>query len=111
MDLRSQIKLLRTRANLTQRALAEKSGISYSYVTKLEAEEGLNPTYETLKALSEVLDAPLVCSAAPTVQEAENQRKLDVVISLAYEAARLVAEVKASGVKTQNVTNTNKEVN
>lgn len=59
MTFQEHLKALRKKAGLTQRTLAEKSGVSYSYVTKLESGEADNPTYEILAALSAVLGAPL----------------------------------------------------
>lgn len=51
MELRDKLKQLRKQAGLTQMELAEKSGISYSYITKLENGVQRNPTYAILMAL------------------------------------------------------------
>lgn len=52
-DIAATIKALRKSAGLTQRELAEKSGVSYSYVTKLEGGYQDNPTVAVLKAIEE----------------------------------------------------------
>ena len=52
-DIGATIKALRKAAGLTQRELAEKSGVSYSYLTKLESGESDNPTVAVLKAIEE----------------------------------------------------------
>ena len=52
-DIAAAIKALRKAAGLTQRELAEKSGVSYSYVTKLEGGYQDNPTVAVLKAIEE----------------------------------------------------------
>ena len=54
-----KIKTLRVEKNLSQRALAEKCGISHSNLSKIEKGEG-NPGMETLIKLSEVLGAGLI---------------------------------------------------
>lgn len=59
MEFRDRLKALRKAAGLTQAELAEQSGVSYSYVSKLESGELRNPTYEVMTALSAVLKAPL----------------------------------------------------
>ena len=59
MEFKDRLKDIRQKAGMTQKELAERSGISYSYVTKLESGEAKNPTTETLSALSCILNAPL----------------------------------------------------
>lgn len=59
MEFRRRLKHLRKEAGLTQRELAKKSGISYSYITKLESDNAKNPTYETLERISMALNVPL----------------------------------------------------
>lgn len=59
MEFKEHLKKKRVEAKLTQKELARISGVSYSYVTKLESGELRNPTFEVLAALSEVLKAPL----------------------------------------------------
>ena len=54
-----RIKELRVEKNLSQRALAERCGISHSNLSKIEKGEG-NPGMETLIKLSEVLGAGLI---------------------------------------------------
>lgn len=59
MEFKDQLKSLRLKAGLTQRELAKRSGVSYSYLTKLESGVQINPTYEVLEAIGAVLKAPL----------------------------------------------------
>lgn len=59
MEFKDTLKTLRKQAGLTQKELCEKSGVSYSYLTKLESGVQTNPTYEVLAALGGVLGAPL----------------------------------------------------
>ena len=59
MEFRHQLKSLRKKAGLTQRELAKKSDVSYSYLTKLEGGFQANPTYETLERISMALNVPL----------------------------------------------------
>ena len=59
MDFKDYLKKKRKEAGITQKELAKRSGVSYSYLTKLEAGEQTNPTYEVLEALGKVLGGPL----------------------------------------------------
>lgn len=59
MEFKDKLKELRKKAGLTQKELAEKSGVSYSYITKLENGIQANPTYEMLEAIGTVLKAPI----------------------------------------------------
>ena len=59
MEFKDRLKELRKRAGLTQKELAEKSGVSYSYITKLENGFQTNPTYEMLDAIGTALNAPI----------------------------------------------------
>ena len=59
MEFKDRFKKIRKEVGITQRELAKQSGISYSYLTKLEAGEQTNPTYEVLEALGKVLGRPL----------------------------------------------------
>jgi len=74
MKFNERLKRLRIEAGLTQKELAIKSGVSYSYLTKLEGGFQDNPTTEILEALgnalgvhlgvifdfAEILDAPKI---------------------------------------------------
>lgn len=51
MDVSETIKSLRQDAGLTQQELAEKSGVSYSYLTKLESGAQTNPTINVLESI------------------------------------------------------------
>lgn len=59
MAFKDILKKQRRQAGLTQKELAIKSNVSYSYITKLESGEADNPTYEIIEVLSKVLNAPL----------------------------------------------------
>ena len=51
IDAVAEIKRLRKAAGLTQQELAERSGVSYSYLTKLESGAQVNPTLKVLTAM------------------------------------------------------------
>jgi transcriptional regulator with XRE-family HTH domain len=51
-------KIARKEAGISQRELAKRSGISYSYITKLKTGEADNPTRNVLNCLGKVLDSP-----------------------------------------------------
>ena len=55
MALNKNIKTYRKKSGLTQKALAEKAGLSFSMVSKLESGEQLNPSVETLNKLAGAL--------------------------------------------------------
>lgn len=55
MALNENIKKFRKEAGLTQKALASKSGLSFSMISKLECGDQLNPSFETIKKIADVL--------------------------------------------------------
>jgi transcriptional regulator with XRE-family HTH domain len=55
MPIKDKLKALRTRAGLTQQALAVKAGLSVSAVIHIEAGRIPDPRISTLKALAEAL--------------------------------------------------------
>jgi transcriptional regulator with XRE-family HTH domain len=55
MILSENIKKFRKDAGLTQKALASKSGLSFSMVSKLETGEQSNPSFETIRKIAVVL--------------------------------------------------------
>lgn len=59
-DLAKQIRRLRTNAGLTQRQLAEQSGLSPAYIGHLESGTRENPSIEGLEALATALHANLI---------------------------------------------------
>lgn len=59
MKFNERLKELRKAAGLTQAQLARLSGVSYSYLTKLEGGYQDNPTREILEAIGAVLNVPL----------------------------------------------------
>lgn len=56
MDLQKNLKVIRKKKKLSQRRLAEKSGVSYSMVCKLESGEQKNPSLDTLKKIASALE-------------------------------------------------------
>lgn len=72
MSLGENLKIYRKEARLTQKALAEKSGLSFSMVSKLENGEQTNPSYETMKKMADVLKiSPAELLASPLSIEAQ----------------------------------------
>lgn len=55
MALNENIKKFRKDAELTQKELARKSGLSFSMVSKLESGEQANPSFETIRKIADVL--------------------------------------------------------
>lgn len=55
MGLNENIRKFRKEAGLTQKALAGKSGLSFSMISKLESGEQTNPSFETLRRIADVL--------------------------------------------------------
>lgn len=51
-----KLKECRERANLTQDALAEKSGVARSTIARIEGHDTVSVTTETIKKLSDALD-------------------------------------------------------
>lgn len=54
------LRKLRTEQNLTQEELAQRSGLDYKYLQKLEGHNPSSPTLSTLEKLANGLDIPLV---------------------------------------------------
>lgn len=71
MTLNENIKKFRKQAGLTQRALAGKSGLSFSMISKLESGEQTNPSFKTLRKISGVLNVSPgeLVSTLPTIEE------------------------------------------
>lgn len=55
MTLSRNIKIFRKEAGLTQKALANQSGLSFSMISKLESGEQTNPSFDTIRKISDVL--------------------------------------------------------
>lgn len=55
MALNENIKKYRKQSGLTQKALASKSGLSFSMISKLEGGEQTNPSFETIRKIADVL--------------------------------------------------------
>jgi len=55
MALNENIKKYRKKSGLTQKALASKSGLSFSMISKLESGEQTNPSFETIRKIADVL--------------------------------------------------------
>ena len=54
------LKKLRIDKNLTQEELAQRAGVDYKYLQKLEGQNPSSPTLATLEKLANGLDIPLV---------------------------------------------------
>lgn len=52
LKIGKRLQLLRKKAGMTQKDLACRSGISYSYLTKLESGTNNNPSYSTLETIT-----------------------------------------------------------
>jgi len=57
--LAKRVKEFRKQKGLTQQKLAEKTGLSFNTITKIEQGIGDSPTLKTLLKLSEVLEIDL----------------------------------------------------
>lgn len=57
--LSANIKKLRKKHNLSQEQLAQKAGITYSALIKIESGNNKNPTLETLQKLAKVFKVSL----------------------------------------------------
>lgn len=55
MAMNENLKRFRLDAGLTQKALAKKTGLSFSMISKLESGEQTNPSLETIRKIAEVL--------------------------------------------------------
>ena len=53
--LSGMIKRRRTELGLSQRALAQRIGVSDAYITQLETRERINPSLDVLKKLAKAL--------------------------------------------------------
>ena len=78
MVLNENIKKFRKDAGLTQKMLANKSGLSFSMISKLESGEQTNPSYETLRKISDVLEiSPASLVSVPKSIEEQIDEYLD----------------------------------
>ncbi|WP_353989347.1 helix-turn-helix transcriptional regulator [Pediococcus argentinicus] len=59
-DLGEQIKILRNKVGLTQEQLAENSGLSVNYISKIERTNSQNVSIKSLIAISEALKINIV---------------------------------------------------
>ena len=55
MGLKENLKRIRKNQKITQRELAELTGISFSMISKLESGEQANPSLETISKIAGVL--------------------------------------------------------
>lgn len=60
LDFSNTLKKLRIEKNLTQEELAQRSGVDYKYLQKLEGQNPSSPTLSTLEKLANGLQIPLV---------------------------------------------------
>ncbi|MDR1124679.1 MAG: helix-turn-helix transcriptional regulator [Deltaproteobacteria bacterium] len=59
-DFSNTLKRLRAEKNLTQEELAQRSGVDYKYLQKLEGQTPSSPTLSTLEKLANGLQISLV---------------------------------------------------
>jgi transcriptional regulator with XRE-family HTH domain len=100
MIFKDALKDARKSAGLTQRELADKSNLSYSYVTKLESGEAENPTLDTVVILANTLKvspAEFLEGSKITFQPADEPRP----IGEAYWPT--LKDTEAKGTTTENV--------
>jgi len=60
LEFAATLRRLRTEKNLTQEELAQRSGVDYKYLQKLEGQNPSSPTLSTLEKLANGLGIPLV---------------------------------------------------
>ena len=60
LEFAATLRRLRTEKNLTQEELAQRSGVDYKYLQKLEGQHPSSPTLSTLEKLANGLEIPLV---------------------------------------------------
>ena len=56
MSLKENIKKIRKEKKISQKVLAEKSGLSFSFVSKLESGEQANPSLDTIEKIANALE-------------------------------------------------------
>jgi transcriptional regulator with XRE-family HTH domain len=91
------LALARKRLGVTQQELAERAGVSQSYIAKLEGGEA-NPTLGRVGSLLAVLGLSLTTDVAPLLPYAEKQKSRSTAESFRYaemSAAPLARERKA----------------
>ncbi|WP_236634904.1 helix-turn-helix domain-containing protein [Alteribacter lacisalsi] len=97
-EVGKRIKKYRLRKGYSISRLAEESGIAKSYISFLERDQRKNPSVETLKKLSGVLNIPLEL----LMVDEERESVLEV---LDDDWLRLIKEAKESGVSKEEVKN------
>ena len=60
LEFAATLRRLRAEKNLTQEELAQRSGVDYKYLQKLEGQNPSSPTLATLDKLANGLDISLV---------------------------------------------------
>lgn len=85
------LKEIRRSKNVSQRELADKVGVDFSYISKLENDRMPPPAAETIIKLAEVLDVPAEVLLA---NSGKVSSELKDVISSSPEVMRFLNEVK-----------------
>ncbi len=70
-----RVRALRKLKNLTQEALAERTGLSYKFIGEVERGTG-NPTIETVEKISQALEVPVARLFAAETKEEESFYRL-----------------------------------
>lgn len=68
MNIGTTIKLVRKRKRISQQELAERCGISQTYISILESSRESNPSIHVLKKISKALDLPYPVLAFLTLE-------------------------------------------
>lgn len=85
-DFSKTLKQLRAEKNLTQEELAQRSGVDYKYLQKLEGLDPSSPTLSTLNKLSKGLGISLVEFIAFVDTEAQKRNSTPSVLSGRFES-------------------------
>ena len=60
VDICGFIKLARSRLDMSQAELSERSGVSQSTISKIESRDGYEPSWETASALADAMGFDVV---------------------------------------------------
>jgi transcriptional regulator with XRE-family HTH domain len=108
MAFKDKLKKARKEANMTQSELAEKSGLSFSYVAKLEIGDAKNPTFDTIEKLASALgidSSDLLTPISLSIDESkEHLARSRISVGESHE--RLDTQLDALNERAKNELNT-----
>ncbi|MCM3115091.1 helix-turn-helix domain-containing protein [Neobacillus sp. MER 74] len=87
---------IRMKNGLTLSELAERSGISKSYLSNIERSLNQNPSIQVINKIALVLNVDL-----KTLLENETSQKEEVILD--HDVIALVKEIKESGIKKEQI--------